>query len=88
MTNSTYSHVNMNNKKDNSFSDFISKKEDDSNTSRGVNNITHNILSSRGSKNVFENKSIARIVLFFAPDVIACGIVCERFGVIFPFRFA
>ena len=57
MTNSTYSHVNMNNKKDNSFSDFISKNEDDSNTSRGVNNITHNILSSKGSKNVFENKT-------------------------------
>lgn len=39
-------------------------------------------------QNVFENKSIARIVLFFAPDVIVYGIVFERFGVIFPFRFA
>ena len=40
------------------------------------------------SQNVFENKSIARIVLFIAPGVIVYGIVFERFGVIFPFRFA
>lgn len=39
-------------------------------------------------QNVFENKSIASIVLFFASDVIADGIVFERFDVIFPFRFA
>ena len=57
MTNSTYSQVNMNNKKDNSFSDFIARNYDDSSTSRGVNNITHNILTSRGSKNIFEKKT-------------------------------
>ena len=63
MTNSTYSHAIMNNNKDNSFCDCVAKNDEDSCTSRGVNNTTHNILSARGSKspvkalNLFENKT-------------------------------